>query len=299
MILLDKPCFTIIVTTYRGEDFLQRALGSVQCQEWKDFHCLVINDNPLKNSSVEEAVAALNDSRFRFIASSRNRGANYCRNEGIRLAEGTYIAFLDDDDIWFPQKLKLHLEEHQANSSILVYSDYVKKYSGPNDLEIPTAAPEVPDDIPRGMFDGLFSIGTTSSVTLRRTGLPEPLFDEALVSFQDWDAWLTIARSRKDVLFSHIRQPLLFFVQHDQDRTSTNSGRREQGLKQIVAKYGGKQHLKGFYYKEWMNIYLLKAGEKKGWRGRIFLVRQFIVNPGLWLNLYAIKKLVKYLFSVR
>lgn len=293
---MGEIIFTVIITTYRRLEYLKNALESVLSQDFKKFECLVINDYPPDNQAISLMIHGLNDERFVFVESLQNKGGNYCRNKGITMAKGNYVAFLDDDDVWFPDKLHVHYEQHQETGAALVYSGYIRKEYGRPESEVLIKGPEVPDDIPKAMFKGKFSIGTTSSVSLNRTVIPDSLFDEELESFQDWDAWLSLAIRQKNVTFFHIREPLLYFIHHEEDRITKNVIKREKGLQQILQKYGGKPKMKGFYYKELMNINLLKTAEydRNLWNRKKYLLKEFIQYPGLWFRKYPARRMIKY-----
>lgn len=95
------PLFTVIVPTYDRPELLAEALDSVRRQTCDDFECLVIEDAPPRSRAVLP-----NDPRFRLLRHARNRGVAAARNTGITHAEGDYIAFLDDDDVFTPRRLE-------------------------------------------------------------------------------------------------------------------------------------------------------------------------------------------------
>src|SRR5690606_14318268 len=109
---------------------------SILDQDLTDFECLIFNDYPMQNDIIKDFVSYLSDRRLVFYPSDENRGANYWRNAGIARANGEYIAFLDDDDKWLPNKLSSHLAAHQNNNATLAYSAYIKTwpYSGKPDI---------------------------------------------------------------------------------------------------------------------------------------------------------------------
>jgi glycosyltransferase involved in cell wall biosynthesis len=86
---------------------LRRAIESVLAQTYYDYEIIVVSDASTDNTG--EIVAAFADDRIKFLEHSLHRGASAARNTGIREARGRYIAFLDDDDEWVPQKLEWQL----------------------------------------------------------------------------------------------------------------------------------------------------------------------------------------------
>jgi glycosyltransferase involved in cell wall biosynthesis len=97
--------FSVVIPTYNRADLVQQALQSVLSQTFQDFEILIIDDGsqePISLSSV--------DDRTRIIRHEKNLGAAAARNTGIMNAKGEIVAFLDSDDLWFPQKLEKQAE---------------------------------------------------------------------------------------------------------------------------------------------------------------------------------------------
>ena len=116
-----------IVTTYKRDiDTLRRALNSIVRQTYKNIEIIVINDAPeMKELSIE--IKLLIDSYkipIKYIVHERNMGACVARNTGINIASGEFIAFLDDDDEWLPNKLQEQLRVMLEEKADLVYCSY-------------------------------------------------------------------------------------------------------------------------------------------------------------------------------
>ena len=97
------PKVTVLTPTFNRPDTLAAALRSVAAQELTDWELIVINDG---GTDVTGVVAALGDDRVRLISAPENRGKAACLNDGLRQARGDYIAYLDDDDVWYPDHLE-------------------------------------------------------------------------------------------------------------------------------------------------------------------------------------------------
>lgn len=111
------PVVSIITATYNRSEILIYSLQSVQNSEFSDWECLVVGDGCTDNTG--QVVASLHDARFRFINLDKNFGEqSVANNHGARLARGKYIAYLNHDDLWFPNHLAAciqHLEENEAD----------------------------------------------------------------------------------------------------------------------------------------------------------------------------------------
>ncbi|MEO8325327.1 MAG: glycosyltransferase family 2 protein, partial [Nitrospirota bacterium] len=102
------PRVSVIIPTYRRPDFLRRAIGSVLTQTFEDFELLIVDDASPDNTG--QVVKGIADERIRYCRNEINKGGAASRNRGIKEAQSPYIAFLDDDDEWLPQKLALQVE---------------------------------------------------------------------------------------------------------------------------------------------------------------------------------------------
>ncbi|AVD86522.1 MULTISPECIES: glycosyltransferase family 2 protein [Pseudomonas] len=114
---LNAPTVSIITPSYNAERLIGRTLQSVLDQSWQDWELLVIDDCSKDDTRDVVARYASMDSRIRLIALDKNNGAPAApRNIGIREARGQWIAFLDADDIWHPEKLALQMSAAREKS---------------------------------------------------------------------------------------------------------------------------------------------------------------------------------------
>jgi glycosyltransferase involved in cell wall biosynthesis len=109
---------TVVTPTYNRAEYLGNAIESVQAQTYKDFELLVVDDNKPESDArkdTEAVMAKYSDPRIRYIKNLQNMGGAASRNVGIFEAKGEYIAFLDDDDMYLPDRLEVQLKEMVAN----------------------------------------------------------------------------------------------------------------------------------------------------------------------------------------
>lgn len=111
---------TVVIATYNRPQLLKRALESVFAQGFQDFEIVVVDDG-LKERA-ESVAGEFNDSRIRYIQHERNRGCSAAKNTGIRAAKGGYIAILDDDDAWLPEKLEVQVRALEGTSPDVGFS---------------------------------------------------------------------------------------------------------------------------------------------------------------------------------
>ncbi len=119
----SEPLVSVIVATYRREDSLREALESLLCQSYKNIEIIVVDDNDDKvwNENIRRCIAEFSRSeiKIKYIENHPHLGSAATRNAGIAAAEGEYITFLDDDDVYLPNKILLQLN-HMLDSG----SDY-------------------------------------------------------------------------------------------------------------------------------------------------------------------------------
>ena len=116
---MPDPRVSVIVPTYNRPGFLARALASIRAQTYQDYEIIVINDGGM---GVHQLCDLFGPMIF-YKQHGENRGLPAARNAGIRLANGEYIAYLDDDDLWLPDHLSKLISVRIGTDCRLVYSD--------------------------------------------------------------------------------------------------------------------------------------------------------------------------------
>jgi glycosyltransferase involved in cell wall biosynthesis len=111
---VTAPEISVIIPTFRRSRLVPAAIDSVLRQTAVDLELLVVIDGP--DPETQRALVSIADSRLRIVQLPRQMGAAEARNQGIQNARGKWIAFLDDDDTWFPTKLEAQLRTAQAAS---------------------------------------------------------------------------------------------------------------------------------------------------------------------------------------
>jgi len=103
---MNGPVVSVIIPTYNGESYLGKAIQSVLNQTYSNFELIIIDDGSVDNTT--GVVEQFSDPRIKFIPLKENCGADVARNVGIRQSGGEIIAFLDQDDLFHPEKLEVH-----------------------------------------------------------------------------------------------------------------------------------------------------------------------------------------------
>ena len=115
---------SIITPCYNSEKFLDECISSVLNQTYKNWEMLIVDDNSSDNSCALINSYSKRDDRIKPLFLNENVGAAMARNNAITNAKGKYIAFLDSDDIWLPEKLKVQINFMKKNNCSFVFSSY-------------------------------------------------------------------------------------------------------------------------------------------------------------------------------
>jgi glycosyltransferase involved in cell wall biosynthesis len=193
------PRVSVVIPTYNSARFLREAIQSVLNQTYSDFEVVIIDDGSTDDT---ESVVRSFGERVSYVKQP-NRGVSAARNQGIRDAKAEYVAFLDSDDIWLPNKLAEQIPLLEQDPELgLVYSDWaVVPEHGEAE---PSFLKKVPGSSGH-VFEALLQWGfiLTSGTVVRRACLDEVgYFDETLSIAQDYDLWLRISYRWKVALVS-------------------------------------------------------------------------------------------------
>ena len=183
------PNVSVIITTYKRANLVSHAIESVLAQTYTDYEIIVVNDGSPDNT--KEVLDQFGDKIT--AIHQENQGVSAARNAGIKSAQGQYIAFLDDDDLWVQNKLEKQVACLESNPNIgLVYSDmFCFNENGvfPDTWEKANPTPPVQ----QSWILFLRNFIPTPSVVVRRDCLDKVgLFDETLTTCEDYDLWLRI-----------------------------------------------------------------------------------------------------------
>ena len=129
--MIQNPLISIIIPAYNAENFITKTLDSVLAQTYKNYELIVVDDGSSdKTAEVVDKYLKKNDMRGLCIRQQNKKIAG-ARNTGIRAASGSWIALLDHDDLWFPQKLQSVVEAISLNQNVdLVCHSLIVKSSG-------------------------------------------------------------------------------------------------------------------------------------------------------------------------
>ena len=120
----DTPVISVVMPVYNAECFLAAAIESVLRQTFRNWELLLVDDASTDNSLRIACEYASKDTRIRVVHNDRNLGVSATRNRGILLARGQWIALLDSDDYWLPDKLNKQLGLADKSQADIIYCSY-------------------------------------------------------------------------------------------------------------------------------------------------------------------------------
>lgn len=200
------PKVSIIVAAYNGERYIRETLESLLDQTYTDFEIIVADDGSTDGTA--EIVKSFADKRIRYIKKENEGVMAKTRNFGIRKSAGEFIAFCDQDDIWYPEKLKKQLEKIDKNAltgAIVASADIIDKKGKKIGIrDIGFSGYINPIKSFEKLLDTDF-ITNCSAVVPKKIIEEMGYLDESLVGNDDYKLWLLIAQ--KYGIFG-VREPL-------------------------------------------------------------------------------------------
>lgn len=117
---------SVIVPVYNAEKFIRETMDSVRAQTYENWELLLVEDVSSDGSVdvITEYIAKTQDTRIRLIRQPSNQGAASARNRGVREAAGRYIAYLDADDLWMPEKLEHEIRFMEKKDAAFAFTGY-------------------------------------------------------------------------------------------------------------------------------------------------------------------------------
>lgn len=120
-----RPAISVTMAAYNVESFVAASIESVLAQDWIDFEFIIVDDSSTDNTRFILQEYAARDSRIRLIFQKKNEGLSVARNLGMAEARGDWVTFLDADDLYSPDMLRLAIEAGRAQHAEMVLWDYV------------------------------------------------------------------------------------------------------------------------------------------------------------------------------
>jgi len=205
---LIKDLVSIVIPTHKRPELLKKAIESALNQTYGQTEIIVVDDN--SSDSTEQVVKDFNKENVRYFRNEISLGGAGTRNVGIENSQGEFIAFLDDDDIWYPDKIELQVQKVKENDNnvlctcglqVVYVAENLKYFNFPKLYDI---------TFKKMLLNN--RVGITSTVMVRRSALDESgFFDTALPAREEYELWIRLSRAGN---FTSVDKPLLDYYIH-------------------------------------------------------------------------------------
>lgn len=274
--LMKSPKVSVVIPSYNRAGTLSRSVTSVLAQTEGDFELIVVDDGSTDNTP--SLISSLRDPRIRWEHHIRNRGPAAARNTGVSAAKGKWIAFLDSDDEWLPEKLELqlaHISERAPEAWGVCCGLYLREKGYGS---VKTLIPPSPSHWHKHLLLGC-NLGPGTTLMVARQAFDEIGFlDEKFRRFEDWE-WLL--RFVKRFPLTTVSEPLA--IVHRERHAGAPLV--EQAALRLVSLYRNEARGYGLLFerkfraRRWMHLAWLYFAEKNLSKGLKYFIRAICNDP--------------------
>lgn len=290
-----KPLITVVIPTRNRPLLVKRAIESALKQTLKDIEVIVVIDGP--DEATRLGALEVSDHRLKVISLPVSSGAPRARNVGVSEAAGEWIAFLDDDDAWLPQKLELQMEvancskyESPVITCCLIARTPRADYVWPRRLPAPNETISDYLLVRNSLFRGEASL-QTSTILAKKEFLVSHPFKEDLLKHQDIE-WVLRIGALANTKIEFVTEPLVMHYIEDRSETVSSKNNWKYSLSWIQ----NNQNLvePRAYSAFIMNRVSAEAAKQGDWKAFWILLFEaikigkpklidFVIYVGLWL----------------
>lgn len=218
-----KPMISVIIPTYKRSNMLPRAIASVLSQTYSNIQVVVVDDNNpdteyRKNTEALMAQYA-SDERIKYVKHSKNANGSVARNTGIKRSDGEIVAFLDDDDFFYPQKIEKQV------SYLLQHPQFRAVYCG-WDRDGKVVIPYDEGDLSYNILSGDHIILTNAIMMWKEDALACGGWDETFMRHQE--AAFLLRYFRNGGIIGVVSEVLVEFDVSDRSNEAGNSHKHEE-----------------------------------------------------------------------
>ncbi len=218
--ITEQFLISVIIPTYNRANLIPRAIASVQEQSYQNWEIIVVDD--ASSDDTERVIQHINSDRLKYIRHQTNLGGSAARNTGIKHARGEYIAFLDSDDVWLPDKLKYQLAaviQYDDRDNLVCYSQFQKSFQVFYQRSILPQRGKQENETVADYFWLSGGEMLTSTLLISRNIAMATLFKSDLAKHQDLDFMLRLEQQEAKFIF--VTQVLA--VWHNEPRSDSIS----------------------------------------------------------------------------
>jgi glycosyltransferase involved in cell wall biosynthesis len=274
---------SVIIPTYNRAGSLECAIKSVIDQTYGNIEVIIIVDNPC-DESIKLKYKYESDNVV-FYVLEKNVGGAEARNIGIKKARGTYVAFLDDDDVWYPNKISDQVRFMEQNQEYCIVScGYVENNS--NKKILYRTGKITKSDMLYENYLGSFSFCVT-----RAEYLKDIKINNSLKACQDWDLWNKIMKKTDKEAYRMDSVLVRYDNDNDKLRLSTDKKNFNKSFIEFIGVYSDVMSLEQYWYN--MSRYYALKNEVKG---HIVDYIKSILYSTMAIKVVGAKRYIKVLF---
>jgi glycosyltransferase involved in cell wall biosynthesis len=300
-----EPIVSVIVPTYNASKWVTHTINSIQCQTIENIEIILIDDGSTDSTYNILKEKSKDDSRIKVICQS-NMGVGYARNTGIKVAKSNFIAPIDADDIWFPQKLEKQLEKYFEckNESGIIYC--LSSHINEKGDDLGCYMPFTPEGDVRSAIILRNFIGNGSSPLIRKELLNQVGMyltrqeQNGAEGCEDWDLYMRLSEITK---FGFVPIPLVGYRQRN-SCMSDSSRSMAKSYDHVMSKAKKRNPRLPSYYFRWSEGHFYSYLAIKSYRNYDFVgficsfIRALVSDHVAILDKSALKLFMKSVFSI-
>lgn len=240
---MRPPRVSVVIPTHNRLDLLAQTLRSVLVQDLQELEAIVVDD--ASEDATSTWLEQLRDPRVRSVRHDAPRGVAAARNTGSAIARAPWLAFVDDDDLWTPDKLTAQLAAADAHGAAWAFGGGIKFLPGPRLFEV---APADPAEVPLLPWRNTVPGGGSNVIVRRRVLEAVGGFDTEDDIVADWDMWIRLLAVGRPAV---VRRPVVAYRLHD-DNMSGDVSRMLAGIRAVDERY---RHLRGDTDVDWPAVH--------------------------------------------
>ncbi len=285
---MKNPLFSVVIPAFNVERFIERALESVARQTYDDFEIIIVNDGSTDGTVAKIREFFLNYANLNWkVIDQKNKGIGGARNTGVKNTTGEYLAFLDADDVWYPNKLSIIAEYLKLRLQVdLVCHDEVWIQNGINRGRFSYGPYKTYKEL---LFKGN-CISTSATVVKRDKLIESGLFSENtdFNGVEDYELWLRLSNV---CIIDYLHEVLGEYHIHGSGITNDIPKHAKNSLN-VIEHHFNSWPQKDFYYKCLMNK---RRSDTLRGAGRSFIKK----NDFSSAKKYLVGALLKYPLSLK
>jgi glycosyltransferase involved in cell wall biosynthesis len=289
MAITEEQLVSIVIPTYNRADLIRLTIKSALAQSWQDLEIIVVDD--ASTDDTRTVVQGIHDPRVRYVGLDKNSGPSTARNTGVQHARGRFIAFLDSDDEWRPEKIERQLaaiSQEENPDHVVCYTQALIVQNDGTRL-LPTREKRSDEPVGDYVMCGSHGLIHTSSLMLSRKLALANAFPIDQNIFEDWDLFLRL--EEKGVQWLYLEEPLTIWNDDTRDGRLTLSKHDGSAWLDAHRYHLSKKAQQAFTIKGIVRP-LISARERK-WYALKSLVRAF---PGSDMSFAQLLKLAAKIF---